>query len=94
MDSNKYRLYFTFGSDPAFPYGRDEYVVVEAESVELAIHLFQLVHPNRPGSSCVNCAAWYFEGQFNELYDKYYPGASPAEVISLSVVRKGERSEG
>ena len=84
----KIRLYFTFGSDPAFPYGRDDYVVVEAYTIEQAIALFQMIHPNRPGSHCVNCAAWYFEDRFNEFRDKYYPGVAPAEIIALSVTKE------
>ena len=84
---SKHRFYFTFGSDPAFPFGRDDYVIVEAESANQAVGIFQAVHPNRFGSPCVNCAAWYSEEAFNKFRDKYYQGIKPKEYISLLVVR-------
>ena len=80
---NKY--YFTFGSDPLYPYDRNDYVVVEAADIGKAIALFQLVHPNRPNSGCVNCAAYYSEEEFNTFREKYYPGIFPKEIISLRI---------
>ena len=76
------RFYFTFGTDPAYPFGINDYVEVEAENLEQAIHLFQAVHPNRPGSSCVNCAFWYSEERFRPLMYQYYP-MPPIETISV-----------
>lgn len=81
------RFYFTFGSDPAYPFGRDDYVVVEAENENQAVGIFQALHPNRPGSSCVNCAAWYQEEAFDQFRDRYYKGIKPKEYISLLVMR-------
>lgn len=78
--------YFTFGSDPAYPYGQDDYVLVEAKDLDQAIHLFQAVHPNRPGSDCVNCAFWYGEERFKPIREAYYK-ETPTEIISLRVIR-------
>ena len=75
--------YFTFGSDPKFPYGRDEYVVVQAESLKQAINLFQAVHPNRSDSIWLNCAFFYEEVHFNSFRDKYYKDVEPVEIISV-----------
>lgn len=81
--------YFTFGSDPLFPYGRGSYVVVAAPCLEDAISLFKLVHPNRPGSNLLNCAAYYTENQFSEFRDRYYKDVQPSEVISLQIKKGG-----
>lgn len=81
------RFYFTFGSDPRYDYGRDDYVIVEAENENQAVCIFQAVHPNRPGSSSVNCASWYSEEAFNQFRDQYYPNRTPKEHISLHIRR-------
>ena len=75
--------YFTFGSDEKYPYGRNDYVLVQAENLQQAIHLFQAVHPNRPDSIFVNCAFFYEEEQFNEFREKYYKDVLPVEIISV-----------
>ena len=49
------RFYFTFGTDPDYPYGRNDYVLVEAQNLNQAIDIFTMIHPKRPGSDCVNC---------------------------------------
>ena len=82
------RFYFTFGSDPEFPYGRKDIVVVTAKDENMACDLFQAVHPNRPGSSCINCASIYAEDEFNEFRDKYYKGIEPVETIEVTVNEK------
>ena len=73
--------YFTFGVNPAYPYGIDDYVEVQAESLLEAVNIFRQHHPNRPGSSLVNCADYYTEDAFNAFRDTYYPGRSPIEVL-------------
>lgn len=79
------KFYFTFGSDPAYPYGINDYVIVEANGVNEACLLFNLVHPPRKGSDLVNCAFFYSEEQFNKNCAQYYPGVQPKEIIRLQV---------
>ena len=74
-------FYFTFGSNPAYPFGRDDYVKVTAPNLGEAVRLFQEHHPNRPGSNLVNCAFWYTEEEFNKFRDEHYPGREPIEVL-------------
>lgn len=73
------RYFFTFGSDPGFPY-RDTYLVVYAFSLKEAIAKFRKKHPDRH-ANCLNCAFFYteeeWEGSENQ---KFYP-VIPAEVI-------------
>jgi len=84
--------YFTFGSDPLYPYGRDDYVKVVAKSLSEACNLFNLVHPPRPGTDLINCAFMYSESQFLPMIPEYYNNAEPTEIISLNVTKnKKER---
>lgn len=73
------KFYFTFGSDPGFPY-QDTYLVVYAKNLEEAIEKFRKKHPDRH-TNCLNCAFFYteeeWEGSENQ---KFYPEI-PAEVI-------------
>ena len=82
MQKDTVKLYFTFGSDPAYPFGPNDYVTVEAPTGELCVALFQAAHPNRPGSNAVNCAFWYTEKSFAEFKDRLYPG-DPIEEITM-----------
>lgn len=75
------KAYFTFGSDERYPYGRNDFVEVEAGSMGEACELFRAVHPNRPGSQCLNCAFYYSEDEFNSFRDRFYPGREPVEII-------------
>ena len=81
------KTYFTFGTDPLYPYHIGDYVVVEAENVNDACLLFNMVHPPRH-DDVVNCAFIYSERKFNEFRDKYYKDVEPAEIISISVQRR------
>lgn len=82
------RTYFTFGSDPLYPYGRNDYVVVEARNENDACLLFNMIHPPRH-DDVVNCAFIYSEERFNEFRDKYYKDVLPIETITLCVNRRG-----
>lgn len=86
-----HNFFFTFGSDPRYPFGRDDYVVVEAADEGQARALFRLVHPNRPGSEFINCASVYEENQFAGIKEEYYKDVFPAEIISLRVIRQVKR---
>ena len=81
-------FYALFGSDPLYPFAETEYVVIEAQDKEQAYRLFQLVHPNRPGTRAVNCAAIYSAEQFTPIQIQYYKGRAPVEIISLRVIRQ------
>ena len=82
------KTYFTFGTDPAFPFGINDYVIVEAPSISKACDLFNMIHPPRH-DNVVNCAFFYSEERFNEFRDKYYKDVLPAETITLCVNRRG-----
>lgn len=75
------KFYFTFGSDPLYPHGMDEFVEVEAEDMSEARKKFLSVYPPRPGRSFLNCAFVYSEKEFNGFRDKYYSGKKPARTI-------------
>lgn len=77
------KTYFTFGSDPLYPFSRDDYVVVYGESVGECIHKFMKKYPNpRPGRShLINCAFYYKEVEWRERCAHFY-GPEPVEVIN------------
>ena len=53
------KFYFTFGSDPGFPY-QNTYLIVYAKNLDEAIEKFRAKHPDRH-LNCVNCAFFYEE---------------------------------
>lgn len=80
-------FYALFGSDPLYPFKSTDYVLIEAQDKDQAYRLFQVFHPNRPGSKLANCAAIYSAEQFAPIQDKYYKGLAPVEIISARVIR-------
>ena len=76
------KTYFTFGSDPLYPFGRDDYVVAQGESLKECVHKFMAKHPNpRPEwENVANCAFIYSEKEFMKSCAHFY-GPEPAEVI-------------
>lgn len=76
-----HKFFFTFGTDPQYPYGINDYVLVLAKTEAEAVDKFQEKHPNRPRSNAVNCAFWYNEKQWDSRTKQYYEGREPAEVI-------------
>ncbi len=59
--------YYTFGSNPAFPY-RNGWVVVKATSMEEANRKFRTRFPDRPGhEGIMNCAFYYDKKQWAEM---------------------------
>lgn len=74
-------FYFTFGTDPAYPYGINDYVLVRAENGNEACEKFKAKHPNRPRSRFINCAFIYTQEEFDSFREKYYKGVEPAETI-------------
>ena len=91
-----HNYYFTFGTDPRYPFGIDDYVKVTAPDLRSAIQIYRDHHPDRPGSHLVNCAFYYDEDEFLPMIDKYYHGADPIEVLTapepprLQELRKGQ----
>ena len=73
--------YFTFGSDPRYPYGINDYVQVIAHDIREAVAIFRQHHPDRPGTHLVNCAFYYTEEEFAGSPDKYYGGRGPVEIL-------------
>lgn len=81
-DKDTYKkFYFTFGSDPAYPYGIDDYVVVLAKNRYEAQMAFKALHPNRPDSDSLNYAFDYTEKTWGA---QYYGDNPPVEVITAT----------
>ena len=76
------RYYFTFGSDPKYPYGIGEYVLVKAETIQQAANLFKAVHPSQVSGELL-CAWVYNEAHFDKMKQEFYPNRDPAETISV-----------
>lgn len=74
--------YFTFGSNPAYPYGREDFIQILARDIHEAAAIFRKHYPNRPGSTSLNCADYYTEKQFSAIRPEYYAGKQPAEVLT------------
>ena len=55
-------FYFTYGSI-GYPF-KGGWTRVRCESLDIAIQVFKIYHPNRKGRSCLNCADFYTEEQF------------------------------
>lgn len=87
------RLYFTFGTDPQFPYGIHDYVLVLGKDRQDCINAFKKKHPNRPGFDSINCADYYSPKLWEEQSEKYYKGKEPIEIIISDAVYGG-RPEG
>lgn len=77
----RYSYFFTFGSDPEFPFGIDDYVEVHADSQLQARKKFKSHYPNRGGSGLINCTAVYTESQWEDVGERFYGGKSPIRVI-------------
>ena len=58
-------FYFTYGTDPRFPFFRGFSVII-APSQEAACAIFRQYHPCRTGSTALNCAWIYSEKAFLE----------------------------
>lgn len=77
-------IYFTFGTDPRFPFGQNDYVVVRCDDIDTACDLFNAVHPKRPGSNAVNCAFIYHEDVWERHCKQHYKGREPVETITVN----------
>lgn len=78
----EHSYFFTFGTDPQFPVGYDDFVEVHADTGAQADEKFKSRFPCREGSQLLNCAFIYGEGKWmNEVYPQHYAGKAPAVVI-------------
>lgn len=77
------KFYFTFGTDDKFPYGIDDYVLVQACSYTEAVKIFRKNYPD-VHEGIINCAFIYAEDEWNadDMCTKYYSGKSPVCVLS------------
>lgn len=57
------RFYFTFGTDPKFPY-HGGWVEVLAPNMKDAVNAFKTHFPTLDDSNVLNCADYYTEGDF------------------------------
>ena len=73
--------FFTFGSDPQFPFGINEFVEVHADNPNQAAAKFKGYYPNRGGGNVLNCSSVYGEEKWKEIYKEYYNGRKPSRVI-------------
>lgn len=73
--------FFTFGTDPQFPFGINEFVEVHADNPNQAAAKFKGYYPNRSGGNVLNCSSVYGEEKWKEIYKEYYNGRKPSRVI-------------
>lgn len=60
-----HNYYFTFGSDPKFPFYKG-YLIVKAESINVACDKFEKKYPGRLPYT-INCSAYYTEEQWKNI---------------------------
>lgn len=76
------RFYFTFGTDPKFPFSEKDYVVVIARDINEAKDIFDKEYPPRiSGSRCSNCAFIYEEYEFDTIRYRYYNGKDAVRTL-------------
>lgn len=76
-------FYFTFGSHPAFPYGREDFVQVIAPTIRQAAETYRKHHPDRAESpGILNCSDLYPEETFNRFRNEFYPNREPIEILT------------
>ncbi len=76
------KFFFTFGTDPLFPFSQNDYVVVIAPNIDEAQAIFDKHYPPRiPGLGLSNCAFIYTEGEFEKFRGQYYKGVAPIKVL-------------
>ena len=73
--------FYTFGTDPHFPFGINDYVEVHADDANEADQKFKSRFPCRRGSTLLNCAFIYNEENWEKVYREHYAGKKPAMVI-------------
>lgn len=64
-------VYYTFGSDPAFPFGRDSYVKIIGQDVRDCNAAFRKHFPSRDGSNTLNCSDYYTQKRWKQICRDY-----------------------
>jgi hypothetical protein len=79
-------FYFTYGTSEKYPF-RGGWSKVTAPSINRALDLFTLIHPNRNG--CLNCADYYPEDRFKSttMFKEGNFGEFEHEHIILEVIK-------
>lgn len=90
------KFYFTYGTDSAYPF-RGGWTLIIAPDAETAVQIFKAFHPNRDGSSCINCADCYRGERFDrlEMAKTGNFGAYCHEIIEVShkIIKDNERGQ-
>ena len=73
------KFYFTFGSDPGFPY-QNTYLIVHAKDMKEAIEKFRANFKDRHKDT-INCAFYYSEAQWEKSEGEKYYGKPVCEVF-------------
>ncbi len=60
------KMYYTFGDAKQFPYGREDYVLVEADTPKQCHALFRVAFPD-VYEDTLNCADYYPEAEWEEI---------------------------
>lgn len=88
------KVYFTFGSDPAYPYGREDYVMALGRTVQDCINAYNRKYPPREtDSKVINCADYYLQERWDRVKEMYFKDREPKEVL-VSDTLYGEKPEG
>lgn len=94
MEENKSdelkNFYFDFGSWEGYPYGRGEYVKVEAHNLREAQDIYRYKHPDESlYNHYLNCADYYDEKQWAECISHFeYGHYKCVEEISVNDIKK------
>lgn len=75
------KMYFTFGSDPKFPYDREDYIVVIGINRKDCLDAYKNKYPNRPGSDSINCADYYTAAEWDKVTARHYKDVQPKEIL-------------
>lgn len=57
------RFYFTFGSDPHFPF-QGGWIIIEAPDIRAAAKIFKVYYPNPHDDNVLNCSDYYTAADF------------------------------
>lgn len=87
------RLYFTFGSDPKFPFGREDYIVILGSGRKDCLDEFRRLYPPRDSYNLLNCADYYTQKSWDARTGRYYKGVEPKKVI-ITDNAYGQRPKG
>jgi len=87
------KTYFTFGTDPNFPYGVTDYVVIEALTQELSLKEYMRRYPCRSDDT-LNCAFYYSEEEWVQVEAQYINRGvfSPVEHIVVAPTKSDIRN--